>query len=90
VLLAGSEVDNVSRTYIDGRFALSLRPPLSGDYVEDLAFGVRVPVGACPGFEEHAEDPGIGRRVHGLSAYPHGAGEPLLRGATGLHVSCRD
>jgi hypothetical protein len=43
VLLAGSEVDDVSGAYIDGWFALSLRQPFSGDYVEDLAFGVRVP-----------------------------------------------
>jgi hypothetical protein len=90
VLLSRREINDVFGTYIDGWSALSLRSPFSGDDVEDLAFGVRMPVGACPGFEEHAEDPSFGRRVRGLSAYPHGAGEPLLRGAPGLHVPCRN
>ncbi len=61
VFLAGREVDNVSGAYIDGRFAFSLHTSFSGYDLEDLAFGVRIPVGACPGLEEHAEDPGVGR-----------------------------
>src|ERR671912_257558 len=44
VPLAGGEVDDVSGTYLDDRFAFSLCSSFSGYDVEDLAFGVRVPV----------------------------------------------
>ena len=60
VLLAGGEVDDVSGSDLDHLFAFLLRPPDAGDDVQDLALRVRVPVGARPALEEHAEDPSTG------------------------------
>src|SRR5919112_959413 len=85
VLLAGGKIDNICGAYLDDRFALSLRPPFSSDDVEDLAFGVRMPVGACPGLEKHAENPGARRRISGRCVHPDGASKPLRRSAPGLH-----
>ena len=86
VLLAGSEVDDVARIYIDDRLAFLLRPPFSGHDVENLTLRVSVPVGASAGLEENAEEACVGGWSGGRCIHPHGAGEPLLGTAPGLHI----
>src|SRR5918997_98832 len=75
VLLSGSEVDDVSGTYLDDRFVFSLCSPRAGYDVEDLAFRMRVPVRSSPGLEEHAEGPISMIRMGGGGVNPRGGGE---------------
>jgi hypothetical protein len=73
VLLAGSEVDDIARVYIDDRLAFFLRPSFPAHDVKELTPRVSMPVGAGAGLEENAEEACVGERTSGRRVHPHDA-----------------